>query len=122
MRFSLHEFGAITGLNTGPLPIEIFEPNQYKAFWEELNVPHGVGPKFDELRLSLEVCWPWSFEKRKWLGLLVLQAMRLYALHHNSRIPFEGAKRVFDDEAMSLYPWGRTSYEVLVDSIKMLHP
>lgn len=122
IRFSLNEFGEITGLNTDPVPIESFEPDQYKAFWEVLKVPLGHGPKLDELRAALEVCPAWSFDQRKWLGLLLLQAMGLYALHHNSRIPFESAKRVFDDEAMMTYPWGRTAYEVLVDSIKMLNP
>ncbi|XP_056846507.1 uncharacterized protein LOC108833649 isoform X1 [Raphanus sativus] len=48
--------------------------------------------------------------------------MGLYAMHHNSRIPFESAKRVFDDEAMMTYPWVRIAYEVLVDSIKRLDP
>lgn len=37
-------------------------------------------------------------------------------------IPFESAKRVFEDEAMMTYLWGQTAYEVLVDSIKMLNP
>ncbi|KAL0742642.1 hypothetical protein Bca4012_084155 [Brassica carinata] len=120
--FSLLEFGEITGLNTGPLPTESFEPDQYKAFWEELKVPLGMGPKLDELKAALEVCPLWSFGKRKWLGLLLLQTMGLYCLHHSSRIPFESAIRVFDDEAMRLYPWGRTAYEVLVDSIKILAP
>ena len=122
IRFSLNEFGEITGLNTDPVPTESFEPDQYKAFWKVLNVPLGQGPKLDELRVALEVCPAWSFDQRKWLGLLLLQAMGLYALHHNSRIPFESAKRVFDDEAMMTYPWGRTAYEVLVDSIKRLDP
>ncbi|KAF8106697.1 hypothetical protein N665_0135s0040 [Sinapis alba] len=119
---SLHEFGEITGLNIDPVPTETFEPDQYKAFWEELNIPLGMGPKLYELKSALEVCPSWSFEKRKWLRLLLLQAMGLYALHHNSRIPFESAKRIFDDEAMMSYPWGRTAYEFLVDSIKMLDP
>ncbi|XP_013624670.1 PREDICTED: uncharacterized protein LOC106330806 [Brassica oleracea var. oleracea] len=48
--------------------------------------------------------------------------MGVYCLHHNSRIPFESAIRVFDDEAMGSYPWGRTAYEVLIDSIKTLAP
>ncbi|XP_013608106.1 PREDICTED: uncharacterized protein LOC106314837 [Brassica oleracea var. oleracea] len=56
------------------------------------------------------------------MGLLLLQAMGVYCLHHNSRIPFESAIRVFDDEAMGSYPWGRTAYEVLIDSIKTLAP
>ncbi|XP_018487734.1 uncharacterized protein LOC108858280 [Raphanus sativus] len=48
--------------------------------------------------------------------------MGLYVVHHNSRIPFESAKIVFDDEAMMSYPWGPIAYEVLVVSIKMLDP
>ncbi|KAF8090293.1 hypothetical protein N665_0480s0014 [Sinapis alba] len=122
IRFILHKFGEITVLNTDPLLTEIFEPDQYKMFWEELNVLHGVGPKLDGLKPALEVCRNWSFEKGKWLRLLVLQAMGLNVLHHNSRIPFESAKRVFDDEVMRSYPWGQTAYEVLVDSIKLLYP
>ncbi|CAN6923564.1 unnamed protein product [Brassica oleracea] len=31
--------------------------------------------------------------------------MGVYCLHHNSRIPFQSAIRVFDDEAMRSYPW-----------------
>ncbi|CAN6865461.1 unnamed protein product, partial [Brassica oleracea] len=122
IRFTLLEFGEITGLNTGPLPTERFEPDQYKEFWEELKVPLGMGPKLDELKEALAFCPLWSFEKRKWLGLLLLQAMGVYCLHHNSRIPFESAIRVFDDEAMGSYPWGRTAYKVLIDSIKTLAP
>ncbi|XP_022570206.1 uncharacterized protein LOC111212865 [Brassica napus] len=81
-----------------------------------------MGPKLDELKAALAFCPLWSFEKRKWLGLLLLQAMGVYCLHHNSRIPFQSAIRVFDDEAMRSYPWGRTAYEVLIDSIKTLAP
>ena len=122
IRFSLLEFGEITGLNTGPLPTEKFDPGQYDQFWGELKVPLGMGPKLDELKAALAFCPLWCFEKRKWLGLLLLQAMRVYCLHHNSRIPFQSAIRVFDDEAMRSYPWGRTAYEVLIDSIKTLAP
>ncbi|XP_013704205.1 uncharacterized protein LOC106407902 [Brassica napus] len=122
IRFSLLEFGEITGLNTGPLLTEKFDPDQYNAFWGELKVPLGMEPKLDELKAALELCLLWSFEKRKWLGLLLLQAMGVYCLHHNSKIPFQSAIRVFDDEAMRSYPWGRTAYEVLIDSIKTLAP
>ncbi|KAF8112106.1 hypothetical protein N665_0067s0026 [Sinapis alba] len=47
----------------------------------------------------------WNFEKRKWIGLLLLQTIGLYALHHNSRIPFESTKRILDDEPIMTYPW-----------------
>ncbi|KAF8114884.1 hypothetical protein N665_0032s0015 [Sinapis alba] len=103
IRFSLHEFNEITGLNIDPFPMEIFEPDQYKT-------------------PALEVYRSWTFEKRKWLGLLLFQTMGLYALHHNSRILFESAKIIFDDEAIMTYPWGQSAYEVLVNLIKMLSP
>ncbi|XP_013745214.2 uncharacterized protein LOC106447794 [Brassica napus] len=124
LRFSLIEIGEITGLNTNPLPEENFEPDpeNYKALWELLKVPLGYGPKFDELIEALTECPFWSADQRKWYGLLFLQAIGLYGLHHNCRIPFESAKRVFDDDALMTYPWGRTAYEFLVDSIKLLHP
>ncbi|XP_033141139.1 uncharacterized protein LOC103848585 [Brassica rapa] len=122
IRFSLLEFGEITGLNTGPLPTEKFDPSQYNEFWGELKVPLGMGPKLDELKAALAFCPRWSFEKRKWLGLLLLQAMEVYCLHHNSGIPFQSAIKVFYDEAMRSYPWSQTAYEVLIDSIKTLAP
>lgn len=81
----------------------------------------GFRLKLDELRPSLVVCRTWNFEKWKWLGLFLLQAIWFYGLHHNSRIPFESAKRVIDDEDMMTYPWGHNAYEVLVDYIKMLN-
>ncbi|RID79518.1 hypothetical protein BRARA_A02251 [Brassica rapa] len=119
LKFSLTEFGEITGLNTNPLPEESFEPDpeNYKALWELLKVPLRYGPKFDELIEALTECPFWSADQRKWYGLLFLQAIGLYGLHHNCRIPFESAKRVFDDDALMTYPWGRTAYEFLVDSI-----
>ncbi|KAL0684131.1 hypothetical protein Bca4012_050979 [Brassica carinata] len=78
--FSLLEFGEIIGLNTGPLPTERFEADQYKEFWEKLKVPLGMGPKLDELKEALAF----------WYS--------------------------------TMKPWGRTAYEVLIDSIKTLAP
>ncbi|XP_056852681.1 uncharacterized protein LOC130501878 [Raphanus sativus] len=121
IRFSLVEFGEITGLNTGPLPTESFEPDpdKYKPFGAKLNVSLGRGLTLDELKKSIEVCPSWTFEERKWLGLLVLQHMVLYCFHENSRVPFESAKRVFDDEAMKSYPWDGGLYTIsgLKDSL-----
>ncbi|XP_013624218.1 PREDICTED: uncharacterized protein LOC106330262 [Brassica oleracea var. oleracea] len=53
IRFSLLEFGEITGLNTGPLLTEKFDPGQYNEFWGELKVPLGMGPKLDELKVRV---------------------------------------------------------------------
>ena len=56
IRFSLLEFGEITGLNTGLLPTKKFDPGQYNEFWEELKVPLGMRPKLDELKAALAFC------------------------------------------------------------------
>jgi len=123
IRFGLNEFHHITSLNTDQLRTEKFEPEaDYKAFFRELHVPTGEGPNLDELRQGLVMCRAWPPEKRRWFGLLTLLSIGLFGLHTNSRIPFESAKRVFDDEAMKTYPWGRAAYEALVVSIKLLRP
>jgi len=53
---------------------------------------------------------------------LTLLANGFYGLHFKSRIPFESAKSVFDDEAMKTYPGGRSAFEAFVDSIKLKRP
>jgi len=112
IRFGLNEFGHITQFNTDPLPREQFKHAvDYKTFFRELGVPTGEGLKLDEHRRGLVVCRAWPLEKRIWFGL-----------HPNSRIPFESAKRVFDDETMKTYPWGRSAFETLVVSIKLPRP
>jgi len=123
IRFGLNEFCHITRLNTDPLPTEKFELEaDYKAFFSELGVRTGKGPKLEELRRGLVIGRVWPPRKRKLFGLLTLLAIGLYGLHPNSRIPFESAKRVFDDEALNTYPWGRTTFEALIVSIKLVRP
>ncbi|XP_023638867.1 uncharacterized protein LOC111830615 [Capsella rubella] len=124
IRFGLNEFAHLTGLNIDPTPSEKFEPSvDYKQFLtEELKVPGGEGPTYDELLKGLSVCRSWSVEKRKWLGLLIFLAIGLYCVHHNSRIPFEAAKIVSDDKAVKAYPWGRVAFETMVDNVKCLNP
>jgi len=123
IRFGLNKFRYIMGLNTDQLPTEKFERKaDYKAFFREFRVPTGEGPKLEELREGLVMCRAWPPEKRRWFGLLTLLSIGIYGLHPNSRIPFESARRVFDDEAMKTYPWGRAAFEALVVSIKLLRP
>ncbi|XP_023639645.1 uncharacterized protein LOC111830960 [Capsella rubella] len=124
IRFGLNEFTHLTGLNIDPTPSEKFEPSvDFKQFLtEELKVPGGEGPTYDELLKGLLVCRSWSVEKRKWLGLLIFLAIGLYCVHHNSRIPFEAAKIVSDDKAVKAYPWGRVAFETMVDNVKCLNP
>ncbi|KAF8092222.1 hypothetical protein N665_0421s0010 [Sinapis alba] len=74
------------------------------------------------------------YKKKIW-SLVVDQSIK-FSLHEFSEITrpkldelrsiFRGyhlkVQKIFYDEAMSLYPWGPTAYEMLVDSIKMLYP
>ncbi|XP_023634020.1 neurofilament medium polypeptide-like [Capsella rubella] len=120
----LYEEGMSRLKNKDSTPSEKFEPSvDYKQLLtEELKVPGGEGPTYDELLRGLSVCQKWSVKKRKWLGLLIILAIALYCVHNNSRIPFEAAKRVLDDESMQTYPWGRVAFETLVDNIKCFNP
>jgi len=80
--FGLNEFCHITDLNTDPLPTEKLESEaDYKAFFRELGVPTGKGPKVEELRQGLVMCKAWPPEKRRWFGLLTLLTIRLYGFH-----------------------------------------
>jgi len=66
IRFGLNEYCHITDLNTDPLPTEKFEPEaDYKAFFRELGVPTGEGPKLEELRQGLVMCKAWPPENRR---------------------------------------------------------
>ncbi|XP_023641900.1 uncharacterized protein LOC111831516 [Capsella rubella] len=58
IRFGLNEFAHLTGLNIDPTPSEKFEPSvDFKQFLtEELKVPGGEGPTYDELLKGLSVC------------------------------------------------------------------
>lgn len=126
IRFGLNEFEHVTGFNIDPLPTEPFEPEaDYRAFFRELNVPDGAeGPTLYELIDGLDKCRAWAPQdsRRIWMGRLILIAIGIHAIHHNSRIPLESAKRVFDDEALNNYPWGRVAFQSLVESIQTLSP
>lgn len=130
IRFGLNEFEHVTGLTTYPLPTEPFDPEvDYIAFLRELvpaSVEGGlnVAPTLYELLDGLGKCREWAPQdiRRKWMGRLFLISIGIHGLHHNSRIPLESAKRVFDDEAMNNYPWGRVAFQSLVGSIKTISP
>ncbi|CAN7139270.1 unnamed protein product, partial [Brassica rapa subsp. narinosa] len=98
MRFSLYEFGDITGLN----------------------FPISEGPKLNELQALFPVIRNWPTEKRLMVGLLCLLSIGLFGISSNSRIPLHCAKKVMDPAAFQCYPWGRVGFTSLVDSIKVL--
>ncbi|CAF2061641.1 BnaAnng12870D [Brassica napus] len=98
LRFSLYEFGEITGLNCDPL-----DKNE---IWD--------------LQAFFPICRNWSREKRVMIGLLCLLCVGIFGISSNSRIPLHCAKRVMDPAAFQRYPWGRVGFTSLLESIKVL--
>ncbi|CAN6858550.1 unnamed protein product [Brassica oleracea] len=120
IRFSLYEFGEITGLNCEPFDINDKVEVDHKAFWEEIGVSPSHGPMLSELRELFPRIRNWSFEKRRMIGWLCVLSIGILGISPGSRIPLEEAKRVLDAEAFERYPWGRVGFSSLVNSVKLV--
>ncbi|CAG7887862.1 unnamed protein product [Brassica rapa] len=120
LRFSLYEFGEITGLNCDPFDKHDVWDVDHQEFWLEMNVPTSDGPTLLELQAILLICRNWPREKRVMIGLLCLLSIGIFGISSNSRIPLHCAKRVMDTAAFQRYPWGCIGFCSLVDSIKVL--
>ncbi|CAL9222948.1 unnamed protein product, partial [Arabidopsis halleri] len=120
LRFSLHEFSDITGLNCDEIDEKDKVDVDHSEFWAELEVDASKGPNWKELNAALKKCRGWSYEKRKMLGMLFVLNVGILGKSRSSRIPLEYAKRVFDSEAFERYPWGRVGFKSLIKSIKVV--
>ncbi|CAN7084887.1 unnamed protein product [Brassica oleracea var. botrytis] len=120
LRFSLYEFGEITGLNCDPFDKHDVWDVDHQEFWLEMNVPTSDGPTLLELQAIFSICRNWSREKRVMIGLLCLLSIGIFGISSNSRVPLHCAKRVMDTAAFQRYPWGRVGFSSLVESIKVL--
>ncbi|ESQ48174.1 hypothetical protein EUTSA_v10021997mg, partial [Eutrema salsugineum] len=120
IRFSLHEFEEITGLNCAPFQDKENWDVDHKEFWAEMNVSTGNGPSLKELQAVLDRCKDWSFEKRRMVGWLSLLSIGIYGISPTSRIPLDKAKRVLDADVFESYPWGRVAFRSLIESIKVI--
>ncbi|RID58816.1 hypothetical protein BRARA_F02084 [Brassica rapa] len=120
IKFSLYEFGDITGLNCEPFNINEEVEVDHKPFWEELGVSPSHGPMLSELQLLFTKIRNWSFEKRRMIGLLCVLSIGVLGISSGSRIPLDQAKRVLDIEAFDRYPWGRVGFSSLVNSVKIV--
>ncbi|KAF8113256.1 hypothetical protein N665_0053s0007 [Sinapis alba] len=120
LRFSLYEFGEITGLNCDPFDKSEVWDVDHQEFRLEMKVPTSDGPTLKELQALFPVCRNWPLEKRVMIGLLCLLSIGRFGISSNSRIPLHCAKRVLDTAAFQRYPWGRVGFCSLVESIKVL--
>ncbi|ESQ37045.1 hypothetical protein EUTSA_v10002876mg [Eutrema salsugineum] len=112
VRFSLHEFGEITGFNCDPI-VEDGWDIDHTEFWAELGVKTFDGPNWEELNDVISRCHTWSEEKKKMVAKLQLLHVGIFGLNRNSRIPLNCAKRVLDEDAFESYPWGRWAFKKL---------
>ncbi|ESQ43578.1 hypothetical protein EUTSA_v10015594mg [Eutrema salsugineum] len=112
IRFSLYEYGDITDLNINPFDVQDTWDVDHREFWEEMGVRDSLeGLCLNELLLIMGKCRPWSFDKRRMVGLLCLLSIGIYGISATSRIPLQAAKRVMDREAFDRYPWGRVGFK-----------
>ncbi|CAA7059229.1 unnamed protein product [Microthlaspi erraticum] len=124
VRFSLHEFEHITGLNCeyrenlkAPLTADIDE-NEFSEFWEKLGVHTKFGPSVDNLTRACGWAQDWSKEDRKRLAYLAVYAGFIVGERQTIATPVEMAKLVMDLEEFEGYPWGRVAFLNLIESVK----
>ncbi|XP_023641942.1 uncharacterized protein LOC17893586 [Capsella rubella] len=120
IRFSLHEYEDITGLNCAPFVDDDIVEADHRDFWAELDVEGAVGPNWYDLEKALKSCRTWSAEKRKMLGLLFVVHVGILGIARSSRIPLDYAKTVLDSGVFERFPWGRIGFKELIQSIKVV--
>ncbi|ESQ50975.1 hypothetical protein EUTSA_v10023178mg [Eutrema salsugineum] len=106
IRFSLHEFSDITGLNCEAVAAEDEPEIDDSEFWKELKVSGG-GPKFKHLEAVFSRCRTWTFEKRKMIGLMCILSIGILGISQNSRIPMK-------------FLLGRVGFESVINSIEIV--
>ncbi|CAN6873861.1 unnamed protein product [Brassica oleracea] len=78
LRFSLYEFGEITGLNCDSFDKNGIWDVEHESFWLEMNVPTSEGPTLKQLQALFPICRNWSREKRVMIGLLCLLCIGIF--------------------------------------------
>ncbi|CAN6983753.1 unnamed protein product [Brassica oleracea var. botrytis] len=122
LRFSLHEFEEITGLNCeyvknleNPL-VEV--TTDMKAFWAQMGVNFDRGPSIDELTTACQMCRTWSRDDRLRLGYLAIYAGFIEAARTSPPTRASLTRLVMDLDAFEDYPWGRVAFKFLMESVK----
>nr|VDD29990.1 unnamed protein product [Brassica oleracea] len=122
LRFSLHEFEEITGLNCeyvknleNPL-VEV--TTNMKAFWAQMGVNFDRGASIDELTTACQMCRTWSRDDRLRLGYLAIYAGFIEAARTSSPTRASLTRLVMDLDAFEDYPWGRVTFKFLMELTK----
>ncbi|ESQ36866.1 hypothetical protein EUTSA_v10003021mg [Eutrema salsugineum] len=102
VRFSLHEFEEITGLNCGYL----------------MGVDAESSPSTTEIIEACSNCSSWSRDDRLRLGYLGIYAGFIVATRPGSSTNVNHARLVMDLEGFKEFPWGRIAFQHLIKSVK----
>ncbi|CAA7040415.1 unnamed protein product [Microthlaspi erraticum] len=122
IRFSLHEFEHLTGLNCDYVE-DLGDPKckvtlEMRAFWEKLGVGVELGPSQVELIRACEWATDWPSEDKLRLGYLAIYTGFIAARKNTSHTPVNLARLVMDEEEFENYPWGRVAFKNLIEAVK----
>uniref|UniRef100_A0A1J3K2H9 DUF1985 domain-containing protein n=1 Tax=Noccaea caerulescens TaxID=107243 RepID=A0A1J3K2H9_NOCCA len=124
LRFSLHEFEYLTGLNCEYVEEEdLDDPKcevtlEMRAFWERLGVDVEAGPSQHQLTQACKWATHWPSEDKLRLGYLAIYAGFIAARRTTSHTPVNLARLVMDEEKFESYPWGHVAFKNLMQAIK----
>ncbi|XP_024016231.1 uncharacterized protein LOC112089712 [Eutrema salsugineum] len=108
VRFSLHEFEEITGLNCGYVD----------DLAELMGVDFESGPSTIEIIEVCSNCSSWSRDDRLRLGYLGIYAGFIVATRPGLSTNVNHARLVMDLEGFMEFPWGRIAFQHLIKSVK----
>ncbi|ESQ30938.1 hypothetical protein EUTSA_v10012223mg [Eutrema salsugineum] len=122
VRFSLHEFEEITGLNCGYVDdlalTDLALVDDMRAFWELMGVDAESGPSTTKIIEACSNCSSWSRDDRLRLGYLGIYAGFIVATRPGSSTNVNHARLVMDLEGFKEFPWGRIAFQHLIKSAK----
>ncbi|XP_024007980.1 uncharacterized protein LOC112083983 [Eutrema salsugineum] len=122
IRFSLHEFEEITGLNCGYVDdlalTDLALEDDMRAIWELMGVDAESGPSTTEIIEACSNCSSWSRDDRLRLGYLGIYAGFIVATRPGSSTNVNHARLVMDLEGFKEFPWGRIAFQHLINSVK----
>ncbi|ESQ51174.1 hypothetical protein EUTSA_v10017747mg [Eutrema salsugineum] len=122
VRFSLHEFEEITGLNCGYVDdlalTDLALSDDTRAFWELMGVDTESGPSTIEIIEACSNCSSWSRDDRLRLGYLGIYAGFIVATRPGLSTNINHARLVMDLEGFKEFPWGRIAFQHLINSVK----
>ncbi|ESQ38622.1 hypothetical protein EUTSA_v10029224mg [Eutrema salsugineum] len=122
VRFSLHEFEEITGLNCGyvnDLALADLEiSDDMRVFREQMGVNMELGPSTFEIIEACSNCSSWSRDDRLRLRYLGIYAGFIVATETISPKNANHARLVVDLEGFKEFPWGRIAFKHLIKSVK----